>query len=157
MYLSGKGNMKLLELKTTKEVHQLEYQLDTMFKTLGLDVEFTRHFIERLLGREKSVTVEDVVNSFKQLKTKYKSRLLKAKKEKNYEAVLRDFDRDLNIVFSIKPTKQGHELLNITIKQKDPSSFVTNQKGGENLRVGSKKIKETFNSLTFSEYISLLK
>ncbi len=132
--------MKLFELKSPSEVVQLEQQLDQMFSTLGLDVEFSRHFIERILGREKNVTVQAVVNTFSKLKGKYKARLLKAKKlGGQYQAVLRDFDTDLNIVFGIKSTKAGHELINITIKQKDPATFVTNAQGGDNLQVGSKK------------------
>lgn len=131
--------MKLFELQSTAEVTELEKQLDKMFASLGIDVEFTRHFIERILGRERSVSVEDIVRSFDQLKRKYKARLLKAKKTPNYSAVLRDFDQDLNIVFGIKPGKDGAELVNITIKKKDPSTFVTTAAGGEDLKVGSQR------------------
>jgi len=134
--------MKLFELTSTAEVNELERHLDKMMATLGLDVEFTRHFVERVLGRERSVSVEDITQSFIQLKRKYKSRLLKAKKQPNYSAVLRDFDQDLNIVFGIKPVKNGHELVNITIKQKDPSTFITSQDGGDDLKVGSKRVSE---------------
>jgi len=129
--------MKLFELKSTAEVIELEKQLDKMFATLGLDVQFTRHFIERILGRERDVTVQSILHSFDQLKRKYKSRLLGAKKNPGYSAVLRDFDQDLNIVFGIKPTASGHELTNITIKRKDPATFVTNTSGGDDLKVGS--------------------
>jgi hypothetical protein len=128
-----------LELASTAEVIELERQLDKMFSTLDLDVEFSRHFIERLLGREKGVTVDEIVDTFSKLKKKYKKKLLNAKKKSGYQAVLRDFDNDLNIVFSIKGSKEGPELRNITIKQKDPSKFVTNADGGEDLKVGSKK------------------
>jgi hypothetical protein len=134
--------MKLFELASTAEVTELERHLDKMMATLGLDVEFTRHFIERLLGRERNITVDDITQSFEQLKRKYKSRLLKAKKTPNYNAVLRDFDQDLNIVFGIKPVDGGHELINITIKKKDPSTFVTNRDGGDDLKVGSKRVNE---------------
>jgi len=132
--------MKLYELKSPAEVVQLEQQLDKMFATLGLDVEFSKHFIERVLGREKNVSVQDIISSFSQLKSKYKSRLIKAKKAGSYTAVLRDFDNSLNIVFGIKPNPDGtHDLVNITIKQKNPADFVTNASGGDNLTVGSKK------------------
>ena len=141
--------MKLYELTSTAEVNELERQLDKLMSTLGLDVEFTRHFIERILGRERGVSVEDIVRSFSQLKSKYKSRLLRAKKQPDYSAVLRDFDQDLNIVFGIKPVKDGHELVNITIKQKDPSTFVTNQDGGDDLKIGSKH-----GSRNMSEYFT---
>jgi hypothetical protein len=123
--------MKLVELASPVEVVELERQLDDMFKTLGLDVEFSRHFIERLLGRERRVTVQDITSAFQRMKQKYKQRLLSAKKKGGYEAILKDFSNDLNIVFGIK----GNDLINVTIKQKDPSQFVANIKGGEELRV----------------------
>jgi hypothetical protein len=132
--------MRLFELQSTAELTELEQQLDKMFASLGLDVEFSRHFKERLLGRERNVSVEEIIHSFDQLKSKYKSRLLKAKRQNRYSAVLRDFDQDLNIVFGIQQQADGdHELVNITIRKKDPSTFVTSQAGGDNLRIGSKK------------------
>lgn len=123
--------MKLFELQSPDEVRELEAQLDALMRTVGLDVEFSRHFIERLLGREQRVTQEEVINAFAKLKSKYKKRLLSAKKKPGYEAVLKDFSNDLNIVFGIR----GGELMNITIKQKDPASFRLNKQGGDELRV----------------------
>lgn len=122
----------LTELQSPSEVVELERQLDAMFSTIGLDVEFSTHFIERLLGRERQVTKEEIVNAFAQLKAKYKQRLLAAKKKPNYEAVLKDFSNDLNIVFGI----DGNEMTNITIKRKNPNEFHINVKGGEELKVG---------------------
>ena len=123
--------MKLLELASPAEVTELEKQLDNLMRPVGLDVEFSRHFIERILGREKRVTIEEVVKAFAKLKSKFKRRLLSAKKKPNYEAVLKDFGSELNIVFGIS----GGELTNITIKRKDPNTFHANAKGGEELKV----------------------
>jgi hypothetical protein len=123
--------MKLFELQSPAEVVELERQLDALMRPVGLDVEFSRHFVERLLGRETRVTIEEVVEAFQKLKAKYKKRLLSAKKKPNYEAVLKDFSNDLNIVFGIR----GGELVNITIKQKDPNRFHINIQGGEELKV----------------------
>lgn len=123
--------MRLFELQSPAEVIELEKQLDLLMRPVGLDVEFSRHFIERLLGREQKVTVDEVVASFAKLKKKYKKRLLAAKKSPDYEAVLKDLSADLNIAFAIK----GNELTNITIKRKDPASFHLNRKGGDELTV----------------------
>jgi hypothetical protein len=123
--------MKLFELQTPDEVRELERQLDSLMRSVGLDVEFSRHFVERLLGREQRVTIEEVVGAFNKLKRKYKRRLLSAKKAPDYEAVLKDFSNDLNIVFGIR----GNELVNVTIKKKDPAAFHINNKGGDELRV----------------------
>lgn len=123
--------IKILELQSYDEVRELEAHLDALMRTVGLDVEFSRHFIERLLGREKRVTQAEIVRAFAKLKGKYKKRLLSAKKKPDYEAVLKDFSNDLNIVFGIR----GGELMNVTIKRKDPSTFHLNTKGGDELRV----------------------
>lgn len=123
--------MKLYELKSPAEVVELEKQLDKLMSTVGLDVEFSKHFIERILGREKRVTIDEVVTAFEKLKAKYKKRLLSAKKKPDYEAVLKDFGNDLNIVFGI----DGGEMTAVTIKQKNPDEFHINTKGGEELKV----------------------
>jgi hypothetical protein len=123
--------MKLTELQSPAEVNQMEQYLDKMFMTLGLDVEFVPHFVERILGRERKVTVDEVVSAFGKLKNKYKRKLLTAKKKPNYQAILKDFEQDLNIVFKI----QGAELTGITIKRKDPAAFHVNARGGEELKV----------------------
>ena len=123
--------MKLYELQTPAEVQELENQLDQLMYPVGLDVTFTRHFMERLLGREKPVTVMEIVEAFYKLKKRYKKRLLQAKKTGDYEAVLKDLSSDLNIVFAI----HGDEMVNVTIKRKDPRQFRLNIKGGEELKV----------------------
>lgn len=128
--------MKLYELQTPAEVNALEQQLDHLMSTVGLDVEFSRHFIERLLGREQPVTVPEVVDAFNKLKKKYKRKLLSAKKKPGYEAVLKDFDNDLNIVFGIKAGAPTPQLVNITIMKKQPDTFKANVRGGEELKVG---------------------
>lgn len=129
--------MKLVELQQPAELTELEAQLDKMFSTLGLDVRFSRHFIERILGRERRVTMDEVVQSFGMLKQKYKKRLLSAKRKGNYEAILKDFQHDLNTVFAI----DGGNMTLVTVKAKDPSQFVTNREGGDELRVGVRGVE----------------
>lgn len=123
--------MKLFELQSPKEVVQLEQILDKLFASLGLNVEFTRHFTERLLGRESDVTIREVATSFDKLRKKYKQRLLSAKKKGHYEAILKDFSSELNIVLGI----DGDELNAITIMRKNPNKFHSNSRGGDELKV----------------------
>lgn len=128
----------IFELRSSGEVIELERQLDSMFSSLGFDIAFSSHFIERILGRESVVTKQEILDTFQKLKGKYKQRLLSAKKKGGYEAILKDFDNDLNIVFGIQATggKPEYKLVNITIKQKKPEDFYANVEGGEILRVG---------------------
>ena len=46
-------NKSVNELQSSAEVVELEKQLDKMMATLGLDVEFSRHFIERILAAKR--------------------------------------------------------------------------------------------------------
>lgn len=137
--------MNLFELQTPTEIQTLEQHLDQLMAPVGLDVEFSRHFVERLLGREQRVTVEEIIDAFTKLKQKYKQRLKSAKNKPGYEAILKDFDSDLNIVFGIRADEPIPDLVNITIKKKDPSAFVPNVQGGEELKVGRSRLKELFN------------
>jgi len=108
----------------------LEVELDDLMRPVGLDVEFTRHFAERLLGREKAVTIDEIKTAFAKLKKKYKKRLLAAKRDpESSRALLRDLSADLNIVFAI----QGDELTNITIMRK--ANFGNTDYGSKEFRV----------------------
>ena len=132
----------ITELKSSAEVQELESQLDKMFSTLGLDVRFTKHFVERLLGREKNITIDEIRAAFEKLKKKYKGKLLKAKKQDMGPGALQDFDSDLNVLFAITPDKANDEydLVNITVKKKDPNEFHTSTPSGTATpyQVGSK-------------------
>ena len=115
----------ITELKSSAEVQELEAQLDKMFSTLGVDVAFSNHFVERLLGREKSITIDEIRAAFEKLKKKYKGKLLKAKKQGQVRSALQDFDTDLNVVFTIEPDKQGdgYDLVNLTVMRLPPEEF----------------------------------
>ena len=74
--------MKLFELQSSDELNKLESYLDQLMMPVGLDVEFTKHFIERLVGREKEISIEEITTAFTKLKRKYKKRLLRKQKRK---------------------------------------------------------------------------
>jgi hypothetical protein len=114
----------------------LDHELDKLFRPLGIDVRFTNHFKERLLGRERKVTGDEVYQTFQRLREKYNDKLKHAKRTGDYTAVLKDFSNELNIVFAINNPER---LDAITIMQKDPSQFhvnTRNSQGAQELRVG---------------------
>lgn len=117
--------MKLFELKDTGEVNQLLGKLNSLFQDMELDVEFSNHFIGRVLARESNATVSGIVSAFARLKSKYSNQLITAKSKKGYAAVLQDGANDLNIVFGVKPTKKGHHIFLITMKTESPEKFKT--------------------------------
>lgn len=122
----------LLELQDTREVNDLEKQLDNLFADLGIDIEFSRHFIERILGREQSVTEEEIKHAFSKLKEMHGDKLVQAKEHGGMKAALKDFQNSLNIVFEL----DNDSLTNVTIMRKSPNSFKTsNFKGQQELKV----------------------
>ena len=127
--------MLLSELQQPAELIELERQLDKLFMPLGIDVQFSKHFKERILGRERQVTQDEVVNSFGLLKSKYKKRLISAKKKGSYAAVLKDLGKELNVVFSIA----GGDMNLVTIMRKDTDVFGTHYTDQEALVVGSRR------------------
>jgi hypothetical protein len=121
----------VMELQSPAEINVLHNRLNDMFKDLGLNVAFTNHFIERLLGREQKVQVKEILSSFGKLKTKYRTKLEQAKESGEFEGIIKDFGRELNIVFAI----DDPNLEAITVMRKDPRDFHVNNAGGVEFKV----------------------
>lgn len=114
----------------SNEIDALHNNLQKMFQHIGFKVDFTDHFIERLMGREHKVTVQEISATFSKLKAKYGRQLLAAKGS-HLEGIIKDFARDLNIVFAI----DGEDLDAITIMKKDPKHFTPNSYGNIEFKV----------------------
>ena len=122
----------LMELQSPAEVKQLKQYLDQMFGEMGFDVNLTNHFVERILGRERSVTMDEVTGAFEKLKAKYGERLMQAKETDRYVGILKDFATSLNIVFELKDDKMNQ----VTIIRKSPNQFQSRDfPGGQQLKV----------------------
>ena len=130
-----------------------ENALDMLFADIGLDVEFSKHFLNRTLddgqkgrndyhahskSREKDITKEEIINVFSELKKHYGKKLYDARNDANeFVGVRKDATTHLNIPFSIdydKVYNKMHKLTAITVMRKD-NFHVTN---GTTLAVNSK-------------------
>lgn len=101
---------------TNSEINSLEAYLDKIFAELEVDVEFTRHFKERLQGREETVKIRDIKDTFNKMLKKYQERIVKSPKAKS---VLQDLSNNLNIPFVVDKLKDGtYELNTLTIMKK---------------------------------------
>ena len=101
---------------TDPEIKSLENYLDRIFAELKVDVEFTRHFRDRLHGREASVPQEEIRASFNKLLKKYKDDILKKQK---VGVLLKDMSNDINVPFTITQLKDGtYEMDTLTIMKK---------------------------------------
>ena len=97
-------------------IKSLESYLDRIFAELNVDVEFTKHFKDRLKGREAGVSQMSIKNSFNKLLKKYKNVIVK---KTNVKALLQDLNNNINIPFVIAELPDGSfEMDTLTIMRK---------------------------------------
>lgn len=133
--------LKQLFEMSAQELRDSEYVIEWLFKDLNLDVVWSKHFVQRVTGREQDVQKAELIDAFKKLKDKYGSRLVQAQRNhEHFVAVLKDMATELNIPFAVHfdkndPRKHKYMLYGITIMRKSPEKFVTNMSGGQDLPV----------------------
>ena len=99
-----------------QEIKSLEDYLDNIFAVLKVDVEFTRHFKERLQGRESELKQQSIKNSFNKMLQKYQERIVKSP---DANAILQDMSNNINVPFVITKLKDGtYEMDTLTIMKK---------------------------------------
>jgi uncharacterized FlaG/YvyC family protein len=94
-----------------KDLNALEKKLDDLFKSIKVDVDFGKHFFDRLNHErnKKQITISELEALFTKTYKKYKEVLSKAKID--WEAVLKDLNTDINIPFVINYDKKDNELI----------------------------------------------
>ena len=116
------------ERKLTKsDLDAVEKYADRLFAKIGLDVEFTRHFLDRVNDARngKQITQAELTRLFKQSFNKHKKTFEKLPKD--VEAVLNDIRTDINMPFVIKLDKNRElDMVAKTIMRK--KNFSTSNK-----------------------------
>jgi hypothetical protein len=87
------------EYITPKNLKSVENYADELFSNVGVDVRFTRHFIDRVndIRNEKDITPEELKWLYQKAYDKYANTISKIPSGK--EAVLFDIDTQINIPF----------------------------------------------------------
>jgi len=100
------------------QLDDVESYADKLFAKLGIDVEFTRHFLDRLNDKRngKPISVAELMGIFKRLHRKHGKPL--SKTDFDFEAVVKDLRNDLNIPFAINITPEDIDLVAKTIMRK---------------------------------------
>ncbi len=128
-------------------LNNLETYLDKLYKSLGVDVEFSKHFHDRLNDPRNGepITRDELYNLFKKAKQKHGGYIKKM--TSGAEAVISDMETDNNMPFGIEVVKGKKgidlELTGITIMRK--KNFKTGggkYKNSPKLKVGAKTIKK---------------
>jgi len=109
---------------TQSDLNQIERYADKLFGAVGIDVEFTRHFMDRVndTRNKRQITSSELVRLFKQSYKKYGKKI--ASLGDDAQAVINDMKTDINMPFVLNVTKGGDlELVGKTIMRK--KDFIT--------------------------------
>jgi len=110
----------LSEEITKVELAQVETFADKIFAKVGIDVEFTKHFLERLNDKRnvKEISVAELTRLFKQTYKKHGKKIPEL--GKGAQAVLNDTQTQLNLPFVLKWDEKAKEfdLISKTIMRK---------------------------------------
>ena len=86
----------IYEEVTQRDLDNVEKYADKLFAKVGLDIEFTRHFKDRVNDErnKKPITPAELIRLFKQTYKKYGKKKLRFRKiNKNFEKILLNFKR----------------------------------------------------------------
>ena len=103
---------------TKKQLNDIEKYADKIFRAVGIDVEFTRHFLDRVndTRNKKQITPAELVRLFKQSYKKYGKKISKLGAEA--QAVINDMRTDINMPFVLEPKGNELELIAKTVMRK---------------------------------------
>ena len=95
---------------TSVDIQQLEQFADRIFANVGIDVEFTKHFKDRVNSERnaKPIVPAELTRLFKQERKRYGKPI--AQMGPDSEAVMRDLQTDINVPFALTYDKDNDEL-----------------------------------------------
>jgi nicotinic acid mononucleotide adenylyltransferase len=98
------------ELVTQSEIDDVERIADEWFEEYGIDIKFTRHFIERVndVRNGKPISVEELEDIFTKTAEKYGEKL--ANLPDDFQAVLHSLRTDINLPFVINYDEKNDEV-----------------------------------------------
>jgi len=103
---NSKENMPV----TQGDLQNLEDYADRLFSRVGIDVAFTRHFLDRVNDErnQKQITIGELIRIFKQEYKYYGKKI--AQLGPDAEAVMKDMKTDVNIPFALHWDSNNNEL-----------------------------------------------
>jgi len=105
---------------TQGQLNQLEQELDDLFRSVGIDIEFTRHFLDRVNDARngKEITIDELRAIFKRVYSRYSDKIKAL--SNNFEGVFKNRPTNINIPFVLKWDSRNKEidLISKTIMRK---------------------------------------
>ena len=114
--------MRLYEIAGVSQqvLDQVEAYADRIFGKLGVNVEFTTHFLDRLNDerhQEKPITAAELIKLFREVYKKHGRQIANLPDES--QSVMKDMSTDINMPFVLKWVKGGRaDLVAKTILRK---------------------------------------
>lgn len=95
---------------TQTDIEQLEIFADRLFAKVGIDVEFTRHFLDRVNDQrnKRQITMGELTRLFKQEQKRWGKSI--AQLGPDSEAVMKDLQTDINMPFALRWDQKNQEL-----------------------------------------------
>jgi len=95
---------------TQSQLNDIEKYADRLFKSVNIDVNFTRHFVDRVNDRrnEKPISTSELTRLFKQTYKKHGKKI--PKMGDDAQAVIRDMRTDINMPFVLAYDDKNKEL-----------------------------------------------
>jgi hypothetical protein len=108
---------ELLEDISQQELNQVEQFADRLWAKLGVDVEFTRHFLDRVNDERNGtpITVDELIALFQK---EFKTNGIQISNMRRPEAVLKDLLTNINIPFVLKKVGDQKQLVSKTVMRK---------------------------------------
>ena len=102
---------------SSRELDQVEQFADQLWAKLGIDIEFTRHFLDRVNDERngKPITVDELISLFQK---EFEVNGIRISKMRNPEAVLKDLLTNINIPFILKDRGDKKQLVSKTVMRK---------------------------------------
>jgi hypothetical protein len=136
---------------TKKDLNNLERELDNLYAKIGMDIEFTRHFLDRVNDNRngKQITVGELSKIFKDTFRKHGGDL--SRSEDDLQAVLNDISTKLNVPFVIKwnSRKKELELVAKTVMRKNNFKTSNRKLTVEEKKMGNKTYKDMKEGLDY--------
>lgn len=101
------------------QLRVIEKKLDKVFAAIGVDIEFTKHFFDRLNDpRNKTdITVSELISVYMEMYQQHGGKIAHFKD--GFEGMIKEFNSDINIPFVINIDKRGEiDLIAKTIMRK---------------------------------------
>ena len=95
---------------TQSQLNDIEKYADRLFKSVNIDVNFTRHFVDRVNDRrnEKAISTSELTRLFKQTYKKHGKKI--PKMGDDAQAVIQDMQTDINMPFVLAYDDRNKEL-----------------------------------------------